>query len=70
MGKTAENYWRIIAAEQREPRPRDAVLKDIALALVTNHGIGSESRQGGGANPYDCRLGTSRGDVWSQRRRA
>jgi hypothetical protein len=70
MGKTAENYWRIIAAEQREPRPRDAVLKDIALALVTNHGIGSESRQGGGANPYDCRLGTSRGDVWSLRRRA
>jgi hypothetical protein len=70
MGKTAENYWRIIAAEQREPRPRGAVLKDIALALVTNHGIGSESRQGGGANPYDCRLGTSRGDVWSQRRRA
>ena len=38
MGKPAENYWRIIASEQREPRPRDAVLKDIALALVTNHG--------------------------------
>ena len=36
----------------------DEVFKDIALALVTNHGVGSESRRGGGANPYDSRLGT------------
>lgn len=70
MGKTPDNHWRILASEQREPRPRDAVLKDIALALVTNHGVGNESRQGGGSNPYDSRLGTPRGDVWAPRRRA
>ena len=70
MGKPAENYWRIIASEQREPRPRDAVLKDIALALVTNHGVGNDSRRGAGSDPYDSRLGSAQSDVWSKRRRA
>ena len=70
MGKTPDNHWRILASEQREPRPRDAVFKDIALALVTNHGVGSESRRAAGSNPYDSRLGTPRGDVWGKRRGA
>jgi hypothetical protein len=70
MGKTPDNHWRILGSEQREPRPRDEVFKDIALALVTNHGAGNESRQRGGSDPYDSRLGTARSDVWGQRRRA
>jgi hypothetical protein len=69
MGKTPDNHWRILGCEQREPRPRQEVFKDIALALVTNHGVGNESRGCGGADPYDSRLGTARGDVWGQRRR-
>ena len=60
MGKTPDNHWRILGSEQREPRPRNEVFKDIALALVTNNGVGNESRQRGGSDPYDSRLGTSR----------
>jgi hypothetical protein len=46
------------------------VFKDIALALVTNHGVGNDSRRGAGSDPYDSRLGTVRSEVWVQRRRA
>jgi hypothetical protein len=70
MGKTPDNHWRILASEQREPRPRDAVLKDIALELVISPGVGNDSRRAAGSNPYDSRLGAPRSDVWGQRRRA
>jgi hypothetical protein len=64
MGKTPDNHWRIPGSEQREPRQRSEVFKDIALALVTNHGVGNESQRRGGFDPYDSRLGTARRDVW------
>jgi len=70
MGKRPDNHWRILGSEQREPRPRNEVFKDIALALVTNHGVGNDSRRGAGSDPYDSRLGTVRSEVWVQRRRA
>ena len=70
MGNRPDNHWRILGSEQRGPRPRHQVFKDIALALVTNHGVGNESQQAGGADPYDSRLGTARTDVWAKRRRA
>jgi hypothetical protein len=70
MGKAPDNHWRILGSEQRPPRPRDEVLKDIALALVTNHGVGNESHRRGGFDPYDSRLGAARRDVWGQKRRA
>jgi hypothetical protein len=70
MGNRPDNHWRILGSERREPRPRKEVLKDIALALVTNHGAGSESQHAGGADPYDSRLGTATTDVWAKLRRA
>jgi hypothetical protein len=70
MRHATENHWRIPASEQREPRPRDQVLKEITLGLVTNNGAGVDVRSCGGVNPYDSRLGTAGGDVWSRRRRA
>jgi hypothetical protein len=70
MGKTADNHWRIPGSEQPPPARRDQVLKDIALALVTGHGAGSDTKRRGGFNPYDSRLGANLRDVWGGRRRA
>jgi hypothetical protein len=70
MGNAPDNHWRIIGSEQRPPRRRDEVLKEIKLALVINHGVGIDAQQRGGFDPYDSRLGSARRDVWGQRRRA
>jgi hypothetical protein len=70
MRHAPENHWRIPAFEQRAPRPRDQVLKEITLGLVTTNGLGVDARPRGGFNPYDSRLGSAQGDVWSKRRRA
>ncbi len=70
MGNAPDNHWRILASEQRPPRRRDQVLKEISLALVTNDGGGVDARQRSGFDPYDSRLGAAQRDVWSQPRRA
>ena len=70
MRHAPENHWRIPAFEQRAPRPRDQVFKEITLGLVTDNGTGDNARPSGGANPYDSRLGSAQSDVWSKRRRA
>jgi hypothetical protein len=70
MGKTADNHWRISGSEQREPTPRDQVLKAITLALATGHSAGSDAKRRGGFNPYDSPLGSNQRDVWGGRRRA
>lgn len=70
MGKIPDNHWRIPGSEQPPPRRRDQVLKQITLALVTDDGLGIDTRQHGGSDPYDSRLGAARRDVWGQRRRA
>lgn len=58
-----------VGSPQQSPRRRDAVIKEIALALVTNNGVGVDSRQRGGFDPYDSRLGGTQRDVWGKRRR-
>jgi hypothetical protein len=68
MGNATDNHWRIPGAEKRSEAYRGQVLNQIKRALVTTQG--SDSRQRGGFDPYDCRLGASTSDVWGQRRRA
>jgi hypothetical protein len=70
MRHAPENHWRIPAFEQRPPRPRDEVFKELTLGLVSSHGMGANARPHGGSNPYDSLLGSAQGDVWSKRRRA
>jgi hypothetical protein len=59
-----------VLGPQPPPRRRDEVIKEIALALVTNNGVGVDSRVCGGFDPYDSRLGGAQRDVWGKRRRA
>jgi hypothetical protein len=66
----APNNWQILGSEQRPPRRRDEVLKEIMLALVTNNGAGVDSKQCGGFDLYDHRLGSAQRDVWGKKRRA
>jgi hypothetical protein len=72
MRHAPENHWRIPTFEQRAPRPRGQVLKQITLGLVTvtDNGPGVDARPRSGFNPYDSRLGSAQSDVWSKRRRA
>jgi len=70
MRHKLENHWRIPASEQRPPRPRDQVFKQITLGLVSNSDVDVDVRPRGGFDPYDSRLGTAQSDVWSKRRRA
>jgi len=70
MGNATDNHWRIPGAEQRSEAYRGQVLNQIKRALVTTKSAGSDSRQRGGFDPYDSRLGATTSDVWGQRRRA
>ena len=70
MGKAADNHRQIVGSEQRSEARRGQVLKQITLALVSSQSTGRESHQrGGGCDPYDCRLGETKRDVWGQQRR-
>jgi len=70
MGKVTDNHWQITGSEQRSEARRGQVLKQITLALVSSQSSGSGSHQrGGGCDPYDCRLGVTKRDVWGQQRR-
>jgi hypothetical protein len=60
----------VLGSQQQPPRRRNEVIKEIALALVTNSGVGIDSRQASGFDPYDNRLGSAQRDVWGKRRRA
>jgi hypothetical protein len=68
MGNATDNHWRIPDAEKRSEAYRGRVLNQIKRALVTTQG--SDSRQRGGFDPYDSRLGATTSDVWGQRRGA
>jgi hypothetical protein len=68
MGNATDNHWRIPGAEKRSEAYRGRVLNEIKRALVTTQG--GDSRQRGGFDPYDSRLGATTSDVWGQRRRA
>jgi hypothetical protein len=70
MGNATDNHWRVPGAEQRSETYRGRVLNQIKRALVTTRGVGGDSRQRGGFDPYDSQLGATTSDVWGQRRRA
>jgi len=70
MGQAAGKQCRIHGSEQPSEARRGQVLKEITLALLTSQGVGSESRQRGGFDPYDSRLGATKRDVWGQQRRS
>jgi hypothetical protein len=53
----------VLGSQPQPPRRRNEIIKEIALALVTNN-------QAGGFDPYDNRLGSAQRDVWGKRRRA